>query len=125
MVKNLMLFNTILHHCQGPGEWDSFPSGKKGCPFSCQRKAWWAKDLSSTVFHCPEIVEHFACKSHSLCTLLLLILVLLLGYCLLYHCISASSKLFLSQSMIAPFLVPHRTWGRECFEVFFLVEVLN
>lgn len=87
MAKNLMLFNTRFHYCQGPGERDSVASVKKGCSFSCQRKAWRAKDLCTIVFHCPGIVKHFACKSHSLCTILLLILVLLLFALSSYFCV--------------------------------------
>lgn len=71
----------------GAGERDSVPSVKRGCSFSCQRKAWWAKDLCTIVFRCPGIVEHFACKSHSLCTILLLILVLLLFALSSYFCV--------------------------------------
>lgn len=65
---------TSLPGARGKG---LFPSCEERMFLFLSEESVVEKSVSTTVFHCPGIVEHFAWKSHPLCTLLLLILVLL------------------------------------------------
>lgn len=102
-----------------PGERDSFCSVKKGCSFSHQRKAWWAKGLSTTVFHCWAFCMQITFSLYTSITNTSAVIA-----CFIIVFLFPAKCSYLNPWSL-PFLFPTGRGEGEGFVVFFLLEVLN